>query len=199
MSSMKTKLLLRMPPRRRREGLTDYRKRLKLVKSGLPRLVIRRTNRYLIVQLILSKAGGDQTVVTVTSKKLAEYGWRGSFKNLPAAYLTGLLAGKLVLSKGYEKAIVDLGLQRPVYGSKLFAVVKGAVDAGLEIPSSEDVFPNEDRIRGEHIKEYFNSLAEQPDRIQFRRCDSDFYSRLPEVFEEVKNKILERFGGGEEE
>ena len=196
---MRTKLLLRIPPRRRREGLTDYRKRLKLVKSGLPRLVIRRTNRYLIVQLILSRAGGDQTVITVTSKKLAEYGWRGSFKNLPAAYLTGLLAGKLALSRGYEKAIADLGLQRPVYGSRLFAVVKGAVDAGLDIPAADDVFPEEDRVRGEHISEYFNSLAEQTDRVQFRRCDPDFYSRLPEMFEEVKNKILEKFGGEEEE
>jgi len=195
---MKTRLLLRMPPRRRREGLTDYRKRLKLVKSGLPRLVIRRTNRYLIVQLILSKAGGDQTVITVTSKKLAEYGWRGGFKNLPAAYLTGLLAGKMALSKGYEKAIVDLGLQRPVYGSRLFAAVKGAADAGLEIPAAEEVFPDEDRVRGEHVKEYFNSLAEQQDRVQFRRCDPGFYSRLPDVFEEVKNKILERYGGGKE-
>lgn len=195
---MKTRLLLRMPPRRRREGLTDYRKRLKLVKSGLPRLVIRRTNRYLIVQLILSKAGGDQTVITVTSKKLAKYGWRGGFKNLPAAYLTGLLAGKMALSKGYEKAIVDLGLQRPVYGSRLFAAVKGAADAGLEIPAAEEVFPDEDRVRGEHVKEYFNSLAEQQDRVQFRRCDPGFYSRLPDVFEEVKNKILERYGGGKE-
>ncbi len=183
--------LLRMPPRRRREGLTDYRKRLKLVKSGLPRLVIRRTNRYIIVQLTLSKPGGDNTVITVTSKELARYGWRGGFKNLPAAYLTGLLAGKKALAKGYERAIVDLGIQRPAYGSRLFAAVKGAVDAGLEIPVDEEVFPDEERLRGEHIKNYFEQLAGQVDKIQFNKSDPEFYSRLPEMFDEVKKKIEE--------
>jgi len=193
------KLLLRMPPKRRRKGLTDYRKRLKLVKSGLPRLVIRRTNRYIIVQLTRSKAGGDNTVITITSKKLAEYGWRGSFKNITAAYLTGFLAGKLALSKGIEEAIVDIGLHSAVYGSRLFAAVKGAIDAGLEIPAGEEVFPPEERIRGEHIKNYFEQLEEQPDRIQFKEADPEFYKRLPEIFEEIKNKIVEKFGGDGEE
>ncbi len=184
-------MLKRLPPRRRREGLTDYRKRLKLVKSGLPRLVIRKTNRYVIVQVIKSKMGGDETLITVTSKKLAEYGWRASFKNTPAAYLTGLLAGMLAKKKGVEKAIVDIGLHRAVKGSKVFAAVKGFIDAGLEVPAGEEIFPDEDRIKGIPIKEYYKSLKESGvETIQFSKSDEQVYMNLDDHFSQVKERIL---------
>jgi len=184
-------MLKRLPPRRRREGLTDYRKRLKLVKSGLPRLVIRKTNRYIIVQVIKSKMGGDETLITVTSKKLAEYGWRASFKNTPAAYLTGLLAGMLAKKKGVEKAIVDIGLHRAVKGSKVFAAVKGFIDAGLEVPAGEEIFPDEDRIKGIPIKEYYKSLKESGvETIQFSKSDEQVYMNLDDHFSQVKERIL---------
>lgn len=184
-------MLKRLPPRRRREGLTDYRKRLKLVKSGLPRLVIRKTNRYIIVQVIKSKMGGDETLITVTSKKLAEYGWKASFKNTPAAYLTGLLAGMLAKKKGVEKAIVDIGLHRAVKGSKVFAAVKGFIDAGLEVPAGEEIFPDEDRIKGIPIKEYYKSLKESgAETIQFSKSDEQVYMNLDNHFSQVKERIL---------
>jgi large subunit ribosomal protein L18 len=91
---MGTVILRRMKPRRRRAGLTDYRKRLKLVKSGLERLVVRRTNRRIIAMLVKSKAGGDETIVSATSDVLSKFGWKASFKSIPAAYLTGFLLGK---------------------------------------------------------------------------------------------------------
>lgn len=189
-------MLKRMPPRRRRLGLTDYRARYKLVKSGLPRLVIRKTNRYIIVQVITSKAGGDETLLTVTSKKLGEYGWRASFKNLPAAYLTGLLAGLLAKKKGVEKAIADIGLYEPIKGSRIFAVVKGFKDAGVDVPASEEVFPEEDRLKGSHIREYFEMLrsGETPS-IQFRKMPEEVYSNIEEHFEKVKERIFSEVGG----
>ncbi|MCX8187856.1 MAG: 50S ribosomal protein L18 [Nitrososphaeria archaeon] len=191
------KILKRVPPKRRRKGLTDYRKRLKLVKSGLPRIVIRKTNRYIIAQVINSRSGGDETLITVTSRKLAAYGWRASFKNTSAAYLTGLIAGLLARKKGVEKAVADIGLHTTSVGSKVFAVVKGFLDAGVVVPSSEEVFPDEGRIQGAHIMEYYKAIREGGAiTTQFSKSDEDVYMNLNSHFSRVKEKILEEVNGG---
>lgn len=188
MRSSGTVLLRRVPPRRRREGLTNYRKRLKLVKSGLPRLVIRRTNRYIIVQLTYSVAGGDKTVATVTSKDLLKHGWRDGLKNTPAAYLTGILAGVKAKKLGITKLVADLGLFPR--SSRLYAVIKGVLDVGVEVPASEEVLPPEERLRGEHIKAYFDDISQQPERKTFTKVDREAYARLSEHVEEVKQRLL---------
>lgn len=188
-------LLKRMPPKRRRLGLTDYRKRLKLVKSGLPRLVVRKTNSQIIVQVIMPRLGGDETLITVTSKKLRDYGWRASLKNTPAAYLTGLLAGLLARGK-IEKAVLDIGLQTPSRGSKVFAAALGFRDAGIEIPLGGEILPDEDRISGKHISEYYRMIRESSlQTTQFSKSDESIYMSLEKHFEEVKNRILEELGG----
>ncbi|MEM4648694.1 MAG: 50S ribosomal protein L18 [Nitrososphaerota archaeon] len=188
-------LLKRMPPKRRRLGLTDYRKRLKLVKSGLPRLVVRKTNSQIIVQVIMPRLGGDETLITVTSKKLRDYGWRASLKNTPAAYLTGLLAGLLARGK-IEKAVLDIGLQTPSRGSKVFAAALGFRDAGIEIPLGEEILPDEDRISGKHISEYYRMIRESSlQTTQFSKSDESIYMSLEKHFEEVKNRILEELSG----
>jgi large subunit ribosomal protein L18 len=187
--------LKRIPPKRRRLGLTDYRKRLKLVKSGLPRLVIRKTNNQIIVQVIRPKLGGDETILTVTSKKLRDYGWRASLKNTSAAYLTGLLAGLLAKDK-IEKSILDIGLQTPSKGSKVFAAALGFRDAGVEIPLGEEILPDRDRIAGKHISEYYKTARGSGlQNIQFSRSDESAYMNLEKHFEEVKNRILRELGG----
>ncbi|BAJ50338.1 large subunit ribosomal protein L18 [Candidatus Caldarchaeum subterraneum] len=191
-----TEVLQRVKPRRRRQGYTDYRKRLKLVKSGLERLVIRRGSRRIVVQIVKSKAGGDETLVTVGSEVLRKYGWRASLKSVPAAYLTGLLAGKKALEKGVEKAIVDIGVYRSVKGSRLYAVVKGALDAGLEIPVSEEVLPDDDRIHGKHISDYVAAIGDSPVGFQFIASDKEYLRKLGEEVERIKREIL---GGGEDE
>ena len=147
--------------RRRREGKTDYRKRLAYLKSGKPRAVVRKTLKYIIVQIVEYHDDGDKILVGVTSSHLKRYGWNGSFKNTPAAYLTGYLAGKLTLKKGIEEAVLDIGLQSPVKGSRVFAALKGMVDAGLNVSHSEEVYPSEDRIRGEHISDDVAKMFEE--------------------------------------
>ena len=190
-------LLKRMPPKRRRLGLTDYRKRLKLVKSGLPRLVVRKTNKHIIVQVIKPKFGGDETILTVASKKLREFGWKASLKNTPAAYLTGLLAGLLIRSR-VSKAVLDIGLHRPSRGSKVFAAALGFKDSGIEMPVGEEILPDEDRIKGAHISSYYKSLKESgAETIQFSKSDESVYTNLEAHFEEVKNRILRELGGDE--
>jgi len=153
--------IYRVKMRRRREGKTNYRKRLAYLKSGKPRAVVRKTLRYIIVQIVEYHDDGDKILVGVTSSHLKKYGWNGSFKNTPAAYLTGYLAGKLALKKGINEAVLDIGLQSPVKGSRVFAALKGLVDAGLDVPHSEEVYPSEDRIKGEHISEEIAKMFEE--------------------------------------
>lgn len=186
------KILKRRSPRRRREGLTDYRIRLRLVKSGLPRLVIRKSNKYITVQVVESRSGGDKTILTVSSKHLSRYGWRANTKNLPAAYLTGFLAGIIAKKKGIQKAIIDIGLYTPVSGSRLFAAVKGFRDSGVEVPVREEKLPDKDKVNGIHIQEYYQMVKEgNIETYQFSRSPGEIYNRLTEHFEEVKQKIVE--------
>jgi large subunit ribosomal protein L18 len=140
--------------RRKREGKTNYKKRLELLKGRTDRLVVRKTNTQMIIQVARYEADGDKILLTVNSNELKKLGWKHSCKNIPAAYLAGLLAAKKAKQKGITAAILDLGLQTPLRGSKLFAVLKGAKEGGLEVPANEEVYPSDNRIKGEHISTY---------------------------------------------
>lgn len=136
--------------RRRREQSTDYGKRLDLVRSGKPRAVIRISNNHTRVHFAEFDREGDRNHAQTVSKELEEFGWDHHTGNLPAAYLTGFLAGKRF--EGGE-AILDPGLRTVKSGGQLFAALKGIRDAGVKVPAGEEMFPPEERIRGEHIEE----------------------------------------------
>ncbi|MEM1581346.1 MAG: 50S ribosomal protein L18 [Candidatus Bathyarchaeia archaeon] len=188
-----------VPFRRRREGKTDYRLRKKMVISKMPRLVVRKTGRNFIVQLIRATVIGDIVITSAHSRELRnKYGWLGSLNNLPAAYLTGLLCGLRAATKGVEKAILDIGLHTPSKGAAVFAAMKGFVDAGVEVPYDEEILPDESRIRGEHIAEYAEMLASES-MEKYSRFFSEYLARelqpqnLPEHFDAIKEKILADF------
>ena len=130
--------------RRRAEAKTDYRARLTLLKSDKVRLVIRKTNRYIVMQLVESSEAQDKIIFGASSKSLLEKGWpkdlAGSLKSLPAAYLTGLMLSKMAKGKVSE-AILDLGMQRNIAKSRLYAALNGAVDGGLAVPHSKEILP----------------------------------------------------------
>ncbi|MGA8378176.1 MAG: 50S ribosomal protein L18 [Methanoregula sp.] len=140
--------------RRRREGRTDYYQRTKLVVADAPRMVVRRTNRHIIVQLVNAEMDGDKTIVSANSAELEKYGYTGATANTPAAYLTGMLFAAKAKKAGQNRAILDIGLNRATPGARVFAALKGAVDAGLEIPYGEEIIPSEERLKGEHIAAY---------------------------------------------
>ena len=144
--------IYRVAFRRRREGKTDYRARLALLKSGETRLVVRPTLKSVIVQFINYNEQGDNVVASATAKELAKFGWKGATSNIPAAYLAGLLAAKRASGTGVKEAVFDIGMHRPQAGGVLFAVLKGAVDGGIEIPHDAEMLPEDARIRGGHIK-----------------------------------------------
>lgn len=145
---------LRTQKQRRKTGKTDYKQRLGLLKSNKPRIVIRRTNKYFLLQAIESEAAQDKVTKTMTSKILLKHGWdekaKGSLKSLPAGYLTGKLFAK---DLGKTEYIIDLGMTRTRAGNRAFAVLKGLVDGGANINVAEKVFPNGERLKGEHLKD----------------------------------------------
>ncbi|TLZ50596.1 MAG: 50S ribosomal protein L18 [Methanobacteriota archaeon] len=137
--------------RRRREGRTDYRRRLRLLRSGTARAVVRKSLNQVQVQIVGYDERGDRILASAVSGELRDFGLAGATGNVPAAYLTGLLAGRRAVEKGITGAVLDLGVQRPAAGGRLFAAAKGLVDAGLAVPHGDDVFPSEDRVQGAHL------------------------------------------------
>lgn len=156
----------RVPPRRRREGRTDYRVRSRLLRGGKPRVVVRKTLNQTIVQFVSTDPAGDRVLASAQSNELRESGWSAGTGNLPAAYLTGYLAGRRAAAKGLKEAILDIGVQRPSKGGRLFAAVQGLLDAGVAVPHSPEVLPSKERVRGDHIR-----------------------AEVPKLFETVKSKL----------
>ncbi|MDR2544664.1 MAG: 50S ribosomal protein L18 [Methanobrevibacter sp.] len=185
----------KVPFRRRREGKTDYGTRIKLIDLGKHRLVVRISNVNVIVQIITVGENGDKTIVSAHSKELQRSGWLGGAKNTSAAYLTAYICGKKALKMNVNEAVLDIGLKRAVKSSRVFAALKGAVDAGLNVPHGELILPDEDRISGKHISDYAESLSGDDLKKKF----SKYLERglkpvdLPKHFDEIKNKIDEDF------
>jgi large subunit ribosomal protein L18 len=171
--------------RRRREDRTDYHQRLRLLKSGKPRLVARVSNRHVRAQLITPGPDGDETHAAASSEDLADYGWEAPTGNLPSAYLTGYLAGSRAVDAGLTEAVLDIGLNTATPGNKVFAVQEGAIDAGLSIPHSESVLADWSRNRGEHIAEY---AAQRDEPLYSGDFDA---TELPEHFDEVRERLME--------
>ena len=136
--------------KRRKQSKTDYLGRLKLLKSGKPRVVFRKTNKYIIAQYVTSKQAQDKVILGVTSKELMKHGWEkesGSLKAIPASYLTGYLIGKQIIKKSLDMPIVDFGMIRVLHKTKTYAFLKGLMDSGVKI-KCEKGFPDEEKIKG---------------------------------------------------
>ncbi len=189
----------KVPRRRRREGKTNYYKRYRMVLSKHPRFVVRKTNKYVWVQVIQFAPEGDKVVAAAHSRELEKkYGWKGSGNSLPAVYLTGLLAALRAKKAGIEYAVPDIGLHKATKGARVFAAIKAANDVGLEVPVGEEVVPSEERIKGEHIAQYAEKLkTENPEEYRKRfsvLLQKGFEpEKYPEHFEEVKNRIIEDY------
>ena len=168
-----------VPHRRRREGRTDYRQRLQLLRSGQPRFVVRRQNSGLVCQFIAHDPAGDRTLVTATARHLLAAGWKGHCGNLPAAYLTGYLAGARAKKAKIARAIADFGLHHFTPGSALAAAVKGAVDAGVAIPHDPEALPPADRLSGKHISTY--AASKPANKNQFSKSLPNLEAHIAEV------------------
>lgn len=163
------------------------------------RLVVRVTNKDIIAQVTYARLQGDVIICAAYSHELPRYGITVGLSNYSAAYCTGLLVGRRILQKFgldsmydgqikvdgdefYEEAdagekasfrcYLDTGLARTSTGARIFGVLKGAADAGLDIPHSPKRFPgfsdgkldasvHKKHIMGGHVAEYMDSLEEE--------------------------------------
>ena len=174
------------------------------------RLIVRFTNKDIIAQIAYSKIDGDVIVNSAYAHELPRYGVKVGLTNYAAAYCTGLLLARRHLKKlkldslykGAEKvdgedynveaaegdnpnpfrAVLDVGLARTSTGAKVFAVMKGAADGGINVPHSETRFfgynsetkeynaeAHRDRIFGKHVAEYMKMLKEENEDTYKRR------------------------------
>ncbi len=151
-----------LPKKRRLQGKTNYVKRRILLEGRKPRIVIRKSNRYITLQYVESKLAQDSVKASAISKELTKYGWpkerAGSLKSLAASYMTGLLFGKRIKSKELKPAILDTGLIRSTRGSKIYSAIKGITDSGAKVKCNPEVFPDTGRINTEKTKNFFDKV-----------------------------------------
>ena len=194
----------RVPYRRRREGKTDYQARKALVLSRIPRFIVRGSLKHMTAQIAEALPNGDRIITSAYSRELIKtYGWQAGCGNLPSAYLTGFLCGSRAVGKGVKKAILDIGLFSPTKGSRLFAALKGALDAGVEIPCDKEELPSDKQISGQHIAgyaQYLSANEQETYQKQFSQYLKDKLQpeQLPEHFSQVKERIEKSFKPPEE-
>jgi len=136
--------------RRLREEKTNYRKRRYLLMGRRDYITVQISSENTLVQIHKPEMQGDKVLASAHSRYLLGKGWKGSRKNIPAAYLTGYLAGKKALVKGVNTAVLYSGTRR--YTQRMAAALKGVIDAGLEVPADSETFPNDERLAGKHLK-----------------------------------------------
>ncbi|KAL7085828.1 hypothetical protein ACP275_14G302200 [Erythranthe tilingii] len=90
--------------KRRRDGKTDYRARIRLInqdknKYNTPkfRFVVRFTNKDICAQIVSATITGDMVLAAAYSHELPHYGLENGLTNYAAAYCTGLLLARRAL------------------------------------------------------------------------------------------------------
>jgi len=136
--------------RRSRNEKTNYKKRRNLLMGRRDFVTVQISNENTLVQIHKPELDGDKVLSSAHSRLLLNKGWKGSRKSIPAAYLTGYLAGKKALGKGINNAVLYTGTRK--YTQRIAAALKGIIDAGLEVPADAETFPAEDRINGKYLK-----------------------------------------------
>ncbi len=178
--------------KRAREGKTDYKSRLKILRSKNTRLVVRKKLNISIIQLINYNPRGDKVIASATTKDLIKFGWNHHLNNLPASYLLGYLVGIKSKEKGIKKAIFDIGMHASVRGSSVYAALKGALDSGLNISVNKEILPSDDRMMGKHIEDYALKIkGTDAYNKQFSKYIKNNVKpeEITKMFEEVKKNI----------
>ncbi len=175
---------------RRSEALTNYKKRLALVKGGMERVVVRRTNRRIIGQIVGYEEKGDKVMMHVDSDRLKKYGWPGR-SNRPTGYLTGMLLAKEARKLGDREYVLDIGLAASTGGSVQFAFAKGCVDNGMKLRGKFEI--DEKTYNGSGIAKYAEMIKGNKNahssKEQFKEYEAG--NVRVEGIEELFNKVRE--------
>lgn len=176
------------------------------------RLVVRISNKDITAQIVAAKIQGDVVICQANAHELPRFGVKLGLTNYAASYCTGLLLARRVLKQlkldqiyegqkevdgeqfnvededekpGALRAYLDVGLARTSTGARIFGVMKGACDGGIDVPHSTKRFPGYDseskefsaevhrnHIFGQHVAEYMKTLQEEDEdayKKQFSR------------------------------
>ena len=186
---MRNEAAVNLKFKRRRQSVTNYKKRLALVKGGFDRIVVRQSSRRVLGQIVRYEEKGDKVVASVDSSELVEqYGWPGR-SNRATAYLTGLLLAKKAKAKEGE-LVLDTGLSSPVKDSIPFVFAKGCIDGGLKIVGNIQV--DEAAYAPERMLKYAEALAKsQKDAKHFSAYEKNGakLESLPELFKAARAKL----------
>ncbi|HXG07077.1 MAG TPA: 50S ribosomal protein L18 [Nitrososphaera sp.] len=180
--------------KRIREDKTNYRKRAAILIGRHSFVTVKVSDQNVATQVLKPTPTGDIVVASAHSRELEKQGWKGAHNNLPACYLTGMLLAKKALEKGVTRAVLYTGKDH--FTSRVAACMKGILDSGVSMPVSEDSLPEQERISGQHIAKYAQSLKEKPEEYN-SRFSSILKKGLnpedyPSHFEEIKSKISGR-------
>ena len=95
---------------------------------------------------------------------------------------------KKAKDKNVGEAVLDIGVYKPVKYNVIFAAAKGCKDNGLKL--KENIEFDEDRLNGKHISEY--AKKDKENKVQFSGYAKTKFdvSKLDEIFDSVKKKII---------
>jgi len=193
------------------------------------RLIVRISNKDIITQVAYAKIEGDKIICAAYAHELPRYGVKVGLTNYAAAYCTGLLIARRLLRKfklddvyagndkidgevfnqediddkpGTFRAYLDVGLARTSTGARIFGVLKGAADGGIDVPHNEKRFPGYDseekqfsaethrkHIFGQHVADYMRQLLEE-DEDSYKKQFSQYIKLgiTPDDVEEIYKK-----------
>mgnify|MGYP006301933867 CR=1 FL=1 len=177
--------------RRKREGKTDYRKRISLIKSGKARVVVRKSLKNTTIQIVKYKPEGDLIIAGARSDELKKHGLKTQGGNIPCAYLTGLLAGKKAAEKGVKEGVADTGTIPSTKGSRVYAALKGVIDSGISISLPDEMIPEETTLDGGKIDAYAKKLEADGQNGRFSEYEKNKInaSEAKSYFESIKKSI----------
>ncbi|MDE1825467.1 MAG: 50S ribosomal protein L18 [Candidatus Micrarchaeota archaeon] len=178
--------------RRRREAKTNYAKRLALVKGNLDRIVVRRSNKRIVGQVIRYNEKGDVVLYGADSRELRALGWPAR-SNRSSAYLTGMLLGSKIRPEDRQKEyILDIGLNSPVKNSIPFVFAKGCKESGIKL---RGVFEVEPKFYDSSLVSIYAKGLKEKDEKAYQRQFSTYAKEkvtvesMSKLFIEAKEKI----------
>jgi large subunit ribosomal protein L5e len=170
------------------------------------RLVARRTNAKVIAQIIYSTMTGDRVLCAADSTELRNHGLTAGLTNYASCYATGLLLARRLLKqvglsdmystnsdvngeyfnvdddiqdKRPFKALLDVGIARTTTGARVFGVLKGACDGGVNVPHNTKRFPG---YRRAQVKAVVNKRGKKTDDTE--KVEANFNAK------EHRNRIM---------
>lgn len=180
--------------KRIRQHKTNYRKKAAILVGRHHFITVKVTNQNVLTRLLDPDIKGDKVLATAHSRELVKQGWNGSLNSLPACYLTGILLGKKCLEKNFDSGVLYTGMNP--FTSRVAACLKGIVDAGVHVPASEDSFPEQDRLDGNHIADYAKLLQEDKSKYESRFSLLLKNGLKPEDYpahvQKIKSALMER-------